>query len=119
MNSHSQYLLFGRKPSQATISTTLVPRQSTPLQNKIGLLLNTIILYPQLIIGRVEQPFAVQGPVGEQLERGQLISVRCSAVYLLTNVWQKFLLLGFLASVVGEGGGGSSMSRVGGSSRML
>ncbi len=108
--SFDNIFLLGRKPRQATISTPLVPWQSPPLQNKIRLLLNTIILYSQLIIGSGEQPFAVQGPVGEHPERGQSISVRCSPVYLLPNVQPKFLLFGFLASVVQ---GGSSMIGVG------
>ncbi len=54
--------------------------------------------------------------MGEHPERGQSISVRRSPVYLLWNGSHKFLLLGFLASVVQ---GGSSMIGIGGSSTML
>jgi hypothetical protein len=55
---------------------------------------------PEPNSARVEQPFAVQGLVGEHLESGQSLSVCRSPMHFLSNAWQKNLLFRFLASSV-------------------
>jgi hypothetical protein len=54
--------------------------------------------------------------MGEHSKKGQSISIHCPPMYLLLNIWQKFLLFEFLASAIQ---GGSFMIGVKGSPKMF